>query len=108
MATEYQPKHVSHACQQTLPATRCTQRSSSVLQHPLSTVSSMASSTRSRFSSTVFFSTAPLHASDFEATQAHVLRSHDQHPCLLGQAQQMTCYRSASKTCQLASAPEQQ
>lgn len=33
----------------------------------------MASSTRSRFSSTVFFSTAPLHASDFEATQAHVL-----------------------------------
>ena len=33
---------------------------STLKAHPPSTVSSMASSTRSRFSSTVFFSTAPL------------------------------------------------
>jgi hypothetical protein len=72
MTTVYQPKRMSHAFQQTLPTARCTQNPS-ILYHPLSTVSSMASSTRSRFSSTVFFSTAPLHASDFEAAQADVV-----------------------------------
>lgn len=36
--------------------------------YPLSTISSIANKTRSRFSSTVFFSTAPLHMTDMQST----------------------------------------